>query len=229
MRLRPLPILVGLLLLSASNSAAAQLYGRSEPVGDKKPNALTTPRRIQLTAHVGAAFGGKIEGTQGRMTLEGGPSFGLSAGYTIRKGGQIRLSYTQQKNQLFIRRNDTGESRRFEMPMHGIQIGGALDMPIPSTGGRLWPHFGLTLGATQFQPDTGDLASSWTFSWLAEGGLTFWIVRFLGINALIRWHGHVVSADNAAFCGSEQSGCVLIRSTELLFQGEAGGGVTLAF
>jgi hypothetical protein len=237
----PLPrtvALVSLLLLSSSSTALAQYYGRTTPVhgsasddeeqGTKSRPPLTVPRRLQLRAHVGYAMGGSIdEEDVGSATLSGGAAFGLQLGYLAYPGGRVHLSYTQQANGVELKDDISETVEKYDLTLRQVQFGGSIDTYLRPSGGRLWPHFAFSIGATQFDPDASQYSADWTFSWIVEGGITFWLFKNIGLVALVRWNGHVMQADNAAFCVQGET-CVYLRSTELLFQGEVGGGVVLA-
>lgn len=231
-----------LLLVCTERTALAQYYGRTEPVhgsgsapgdeedeeGTKSRSPLMEPRRLQLRAHVGYDFGGSIsEDGVGSATLTGGPAFGLQLGYLAYPGGRVHLSFTQQANGVELQDDVSETVEKYDMTMRMLQFGGSIDTYLRPSGGRMWPHFAFSIGATQFDPDAPQYSVDWTFSWMVEGGVTFWLLKYVGLVALIRWNGHVMQADNAAFCVQGQS-CVYLRSTELLFQGEIGGGVVLA-
>jgi hypothetical protein len=200
--------------------------GLGEQPGEGPP-PLMRPNRFALTAHVGYAFGGSLDGDGGRASLEGGPSAGAIGSFTLSPGAKVRLVYSQQANELFVRNDLADSSERFDLNLRSLQLGGALEMPLPQSAGRIWPHFGMTLGATQLDPSDERYGTSWVFAGMIEGGATLWIVRQLGLTALLRLHGQVLDADNASFCVSGQT-CVVLRSSQVMLQGEIGGGITLA-
>jgi hypothetical protein len=223
--------LVGFIVLLVCPVAGQAQSGFAAPgLGDapgEGPPPLMRPNRVALTAHVGYAFGGSVEGDGGRASLEGGPSAGAIASFTVSPGAKVRLVYSQQANELFVRNDVADTSERFDLNLRSLQIGGALELPLPQSGGRLWPHFAMTLGTTQLDPSDANYGTSWLFSGMLEGGATLWIVRQLGLTALLRLHGQVLDADNASFCTGGGS-CAVVRSTRLLLEGEIGGGITLA-
>jgi hypothetical protein len=223
--------LAGLFALVACPVAGHAQYGYpapglAPPVGEGPP-PLMRPNRFTLTAHAGYAFGGSVDGEGGRASVEGGPSAGAIASFTVSPGAKVRFVYSQQANELFIRNDLADTSDRFDLNLRSLQLGGALEMPLPQTAGRLWPHFAMTLGATQFDPSDDRYGDSWVFAGMLEGGATLWIVKQLGITALLRLHGQVLDANNDSFCIGGGT-CVILRSTQVMFQGEVGGGITLA-
>jgi hypothetical protein len=223
------PVLGLLAVLACPVAAKAQYY--PPPVlgdaADGGPPPLMRPNRFTLTAHAGYAFGGTVEGGGGRASLEGGPSAGVIASFTVSPGAKVRLVYSQQANQMFIRDALSDTSDRFDLNLRSIQLGGAVEMPFRPSGGRLWPHFAMTLGATQFDPSDDRYGDSWVFAGMLEGGGTLWIVKQLGITALLRLHGQVLDANNESFCVGGGT-CVILRSTHVMLQGEIGGGLTIA-
>jgi hypothetical protein len=236
-RLTPLSWALPLLLL-AHAPARAQDYGSTTPsagisadddTGAKKSRSpLTEPRRLQLTGTAGYAFGGSVsEDGVGSATLTGGAASGGTASYLVYPGGRVHFTFTQQQNGVELRDDLSQTVQSYDLTLRMLQFGGSIDTYLRPSGGRLWPHFAFSIGATQFDPSATQYSVDWTFSWQVEGGLTYWLFKYVGLTAIARLNGHVMQADNAAFCVQGQS-CVWLRSTQLMFQGELGGGVTLA-
>jgi len=237
--LRSVPAVL-LLLLCTHSTAIAQYYGRTTPVtgsapsedeeekGTKSRSPLMEPRRLQLRAHVGYAMGGSVdEEDVGSAELTGGPAFGLQLGYLAYPGGRVHFAYTQQANDVELKDDISETVEKYDLTMRMLQFGGSIDTYLRPSGGRMWPHFAFSIGATQFDPDAPQYSADWTFSWIVEGGMTFWLMKYVGLVALVRLNGHVMQADNAAFCVQGET-CVYLRSTQVMFQGEIGGGVVLA-
>jgi len=222
--------LAGLLALVACPVAGQAQYGYPAPAVGTSPGEappLMRPNRFTLTAHAGYAFGGSVDGEGGHASVEGGPAAGAIASFTVSPGAKVRLVYSQQANELFVRNDLADSSDRFDLNLRSLQLGGALEMPFVPSKGRLWPHFAMTLGATQFDPSDDRYGDSWVFAGMLEGGATLWLVKQLGITALLRLHGQVLDANNESFCVGGGT-CVILRSTQLMLQGEIGGGITLA-
>ncbi|HKU43237.1 MAG TPA: hypothetical protein VJR89_33985 [Polyangiales bacterium] len=219
-----LALLTVLIATSSTLATARAQYGESEAAATPSSTPpLMEPRLLKLTAHVGYAFGGSVSEGGGSLSLDGGPTLGVLASYGLPTGGRIFLSFTQQDNRAEVR--GTSGIDEYDLILRTLQFGGSLDMPLRPTGGRVWPHFAFSIGATQFDPDYSRYETDWTFSWIVEGGVTVWLIKCLGLTALARLHGHVVQSENAALCSG---GCVYLRDTTLLVEGEVGAGVTLA-
>lgn len=212
--------------IQAQGDPSAEMYSSTpaSPGGPPPSMPLAQPRLLKLTGHIGYAFGGSLSGGGGGAELEGGPTVGALLSYRVISGGRVFLGYTAQNNHIDLHGTALG-SEDYDLSLHELQFGGSLDMPLYPTQGRVWPHFAFSIGATEWAPEDPRYSDSWTFSWIVEGGFTVWLVKFIGLTGLLRLHGHVMQSENAAIC---YGGCVYLRDTTLMVEGEVGGGVTLA-
>jgi hypothetical protein len=141
------------------------------------------------------------------------------------------FTYSRQSTELdqITRVPPIGPAPSLEMNVEYLHLGGLLQFSEPND--RVIPYFSLTVGATRFSPQTGDLDSETDFSVGIGGGLKFPITRYFGLRLEGRGYATFLDSNANIFCASVNgaASCDIRVRGDTFFQAQAMLGLTFSF
>lgn len=160
--------------------------------------------------------------SNGRLTIEGAPSFGGIVSYRFQQNGFIYFNYSrQQATARFQPDNLADSAQEADVSVEYFQFGGNLE----ASRGRFTPYFGFSLGMGRFASlDTGD--ANLRFSMEFDGGAKIKLLDFLHLRLLGRMP--ITIASGSVYCISG-FGCLVTSTGSPLVQGEVQAGLGLTF
>ncbi len=186
--------------------------------------------RGELTPFAGYQWGGTLNtdsfGTipSGELHEQSAFSWGVLLSYNTNWDSAFEIFYLRQSADVQFN-PDREESRDVgTLANNYIQFGGRRDI---NTGGRITPFISGTLGVNIL--DASDTGSEWRFAFSLGGGTRIKLPNpRLGLRVDVRWLATPVpSGDYATWC--DAWGCYATGGTAWLHQGQASGGLSIAF
>jgi len=212
------PLLVGLLIAP----------GHAEAQRGLRPVHYQPEPRLALSAMVTYQWGGAINTSGGRLTLDDTENFAGVLNFNVRPGAKAELYYSYQPTTLRVEQ-PFGIQELAPMGVHYFQLGGRYE---PVRSGKLTPFIVATAGATLFDAQRNtqgiDYGSSWLFSFRFAGGATAWLTSRLGLRGEVALLLPIQWSGGGFLCGA--GGCYgTVAGGTSIAQGTAGGGLSIAF
>lgn len=191
-------------------------------------DARDASERVQLTALAGLQYGGKIDGDQGKVSLDSAPAYTFQAGVRVQEDGFVALSYTLQPTRATASFDDGRPNQRFDLDVGLIQFAGELEFAAPLP---IIPFIGLSVGATHLTPHGSGGETQWFFSGTATAGAKWPITKHIGLRTHARFIGTLVSSDTSFVCVSNGGAtCVIsVSDTKGILQGDIVAGLYISF
>ena len=180
---------------------------------------------FEITPFVGQMGGGKFEdATDGTSRdVDGDTNYGVIFNANAD-------SYERQYELLYAKQSTTVPGTTpVDMDIQYLQIGGIVNFT--DTSPRVIPYFGLTVGATRFEPDAAGTDSATKFSLTAGGGLKIPITDHIGIRLDARAFVTAMNSDANIFCASGNTGgtCLIRAQADTFVQYHIGLGIIAGF
>jgi hypothetical protein len=192
-----------------------------------QPQAAPAPapeNTFEITPFVGYIGGGEFEDptTQSARDVDADTNLGLFL--NLNSGGpdrQYELLYSQQGTVI------QGEVP-IDLDIQYLQIGGIVNFTDVE---HAIPFFGITVGATQFNPDGPGLDDETKLSFSVGGGVKMPITRHIGLRLDARAFVTLLDSDADIFCisGTEAASCRIAAKSDTFVQYTLGLGVVAAF
>jgi hypothetical protein len=156
--------------------------------------------------------------------LESDGSFGIAFNLEIDELSAYELFYSRQKTSF----ESTAAIAPFDLTVEYLHLGGTL---IVNEELPLKPYIVGGLGATRFNPDSGDGGDDVRFSMSLGGGLKFPVTRNFAVRLEARGYLTVVNSQSGFFCASGSFGgvCAVRVKGDSFFQYEVLAGAAFAF
>jgi hypothetical protein len=176
---------------------------------------------FEISPFYGYRFGGSFETSSGQDTdLEAGRSFGLSLDYAPHDSDvRLELFWSRQESGLDL--DESGGRSHLDMTVDEFMLGGVYE----EGRGRLRGTVTALVGATVFDPDSGDLQARFSVS--LGLGVKYFLLKNLALRADLRGYMTYVESDTAFISSGERT--VVYFSGSAIWQGEVSGGITLSF
>jgi hypothetical protein len=210
---RDLPFLLMLLM------GAALLVPSAAEAQGFAPN---DPPKVQITPFAGYQFGGSVSSElfDSKYSFGSGLNYGGTIDFAISHSWRLELYYSRQDTQL--------EASRANLDLFDLKIERLMVGLLEEKGEGSVKYFGsLLLGATRYQPGTGDFSDSTHFT----AGLGLGVKTFFTDNVGLRLEGHafytVVESNGGMFC--VDGTCLFNFSGRGIWQGDLAAGLIIAF
>jgi hypothetical protein len=176
---------------------------------------------FEISPFYGYRFGGSFETSNGQDTdLEAGRSFGLSLDYApLASDVRLELFWSRQESGLDL--EPSGGFSHLDMTVDEFMLGGVYE----EGRGRLRGTVAALVGATVFDPDSGDLQARFSVS--LGLGVKYFLLKNLALRADLRGYMTYVESDTAFISTGGRT--VVYFSGSAIWQGEVSGGITLSF
>jgi opacity protein-like surface antigen len=178
----------------------------------------------EITPYGGYHMGGSFEDItdDSRRELDSGSSFGLLAHLRQVQGAYYEFNYDKQTTEL-------QGANPFDMTIEYFQVGGTLEFAQPED--RVRPYIVLTVGATRFAPEPGDLEEETAASMSLGFGAKIPVAKHVAVRLEARAYASFLNADSEVFCvgTSETAACSIRVQSDYFIQGRALLGVTIGF
>jgi hypothetical protein len=188
-------------------------------------NNTWATKRVEVTPFAGWMWGGSLDVTRGELEIEPSLDYGATIDVTLRPGAQAQLLYARQDTELLLKpRGSNVLEPLFDIAVQYFQIGGLLEVPAE----RFRPFLGLTLGATHMYVKENNVDDDVVFSGVLTGGFKILLPPHLAIRMQMRMYMSFVGVEGSLFCGTG-AGCFGgISAGDIVFQGDATIGLTIA-
>ena len=186
--------------------------------------AVARSHNVELYLGPGFRFGGLLDTEEGQVDITNTPSLTTTLSIRARQDAFIEFTYSYQPAEIEVE-DVTGPSLSvFDLGVHYIQFGGVVQWDYPAGS----PFVGLTLGATVFDPEPQDFTTETRFSGCLYAGGKRMLSDRIGLRGEARLWGTFFPDHSTLFC-SLPGYCAISVSGDALFQGEATGGLFVAF
>ena len=179
--------------------------------------------RFELTPFAGyqsgETFSDQTTGT--RLKLESAPSAGLIFGMNVAPDIQLEFLYSRATSSLSP---EGGGPVATDIKVEYLHAGAIY---ASSSGGRVVPFFGGTVGATRLSPEEPGLDSDTNFSVGLVGGVKLFVTKHVGLRLEARVLATQVDSDSAAFCNN--GSCRIFYDGDFLWQYTANAGIVIGF
>ncbi|MGH9321927.1 MAG: hypothetical protein ACRD21_27295 [Vicinamibacteria bacterium] len=189
-------------------------------------SASAQGRRVEISPFGGYQFGGSSLSRIGQLEFEPDVSYGVMLDVRVRPDATIQFVYDRHDTILDFRDNDPFLPRqlRVDLAVEYYHLGGTVEFGED----RLRPYFGLTFGATRFDPSADGFSSEWRFSMGAGLGVKTYVSPRFGIRLDGRVWPSFVSTDGGFLCSLPGS-CLVDISSDFVTQANVTGGFFVAF
>lgn len=206
----PRQIFVGLALLAATGTAAAQ-----QPAEDYW--------NWEITPFYGYMAGGEFEdpSTNTDRDLDEDNSFGVILNAAVDEWRHYEFLYTKQGTQV-------DGTVPMDLDVEYLQIGGTVSLPDSE---RVIPYFGITVGAARFSPDQSGLDTETKLAFSVGAGVKVPITDHIGVRFDARAFVSLLDTDGNLFCVSDNGvgTCAIRAKSDTFLQYQAGLGVIVGF
>jgi hypothetical protein len=210
-------LVIAPLLLATASSARAQAYVR--------------PPRAEITPFGGYQWGGSFSTDalgsipSGKIEENDSFSWGIVLSFLAQRHSAAELYYLRQPTSVTFKRN-AGSTDVGDFSNNYIQLGFRQEI---QTANALRPFITASLGVNVLDPSAADLGTSTRFAWsLGGGALVMPPEKRVGFRLDIRWMvTPVPSGTYGGWC--DIWGCYAVSGTTWLHQGQASGGLVVAF
>lgn len=181
--------------------------------------------KIELSPLVGYALNGTLNFVQGDIKFHDSMNFGAALSVNAGYGTFAELIYTFSATDANYRSYYNLDSRKFDLDIHYIQIGGVKEFKVD----RIRPFGTLGLGASGFVPkNEPTLESWWSFAINLGVGAKINITEHIGIRLQARMLMPLYFNGVGFFCGS--GGCSSgVTTSSMVIQGDFMGGLIFGF
>jgi opacity protein-like surface antigen len=219
--------------LSSRGLAVTALVALATPaaVRAQGPNPYEPPPRGQFTPFGAYQWGGTYDTDAfgatpaGKLKENDGFSWGAILSFHAPYGSSLELFYLRQDTNINFTSGTSGTRDVGGFANNYIQIGGRRDFP---TGGKASPFLSASLGTNILDAKGSGLGSSWHFAWTLGGGTIVKANDRVGLRMDVRWMVTPVSSGTYAnYC--TVWGCYVASGRAWLHQGNASGGLAIAF
>lgn len=181
--------------------------------------------KIELTPLVGWALNGSINFVQGDIKFNDAMNYGAALAVNTGYGTFAEIIYTTTSTDANYRSYYNFDSKRFDLDIHYIQIGGIKEFKVD----RIRPFGTIGIGASGFVPKNQPLLESWwSFAMNFGVGAKINISEHIGIRLQARMLMPLYFAGVGIFCGSGGCGGGLTASSNII-QGDFMGGLIFGF
>jgi hypothetical protein len=209
----------GLLCLGLSASLLTTTARASDEKADYKIGY-----KCEITPYGGYHMGGSFEDAtdDSRRELRDGSSFGVLMHLVQVKGAYYEFNYDKQTTEL-------QGANPFDLTIEYFQVGGTIEFAQPED--RVRPYIALTVGATRFAPEPGELEEETAASMSLGFGAKIPVAEHVAVRLEARAYASFLNADSDAFCAgtSEATTCAIRMQSDYFVQVRALLGVTIGF
>ena len=180
---------------------------------------------FEITPFAGAMGGGKFR--DGADTVDRDVKSDTDYGLIFNANAD---SYERQYEVLYARQSSEVEGTTpLDIDIQYLQIGGLVNFT--DTSPHVIPFFGLTIGATRFEPDATGLGTATKLSFSVGGGLKIPVTDHIGIRLDARAFVTAMNGKADVFCASGSSGgtCLIRAQSDTFVQYSLGLGVIAGF
>jgi hypothetical protein len=176
---------------------------------------------FEVSPFFGYRFGGSFNSSNGEATsLQDGRAYGLSLDYTPYPSDiKLELFWSRQNSGLNL--EGVGGLNHLNMTVDEFMLGGIYE----HGWGRLRETVTVLVGATLFDPDSGESEARFAFG--IGVGVKYFLMKNLALRADLRGYCTVVESDSAFI--STGGVTVVYFSGSSIWQGEVSGGLTFSF
>lgn len=181
-------------------------------------------RRFQVTPFFSYASGDDFENSAGEeRAVDDTGGWGLMLDWEEQPSRYYQLFYAGFSTEA------QGDTAPIDLDIHYLQLGGTVTLGEDPQ--RIFPYFGMTLGAARFSPDMRGLEHATKFAFTVGAGVRVPFNDRFGMRAEWRTYATAVGSDTDLFCKSDETGatCALLSKGDLFFQHSAQLGFTVAF
>ena len=188
--------------------------------------AATAQQRGSVSAILGYQWGGGLQTTDGKFEIEPSLNYGAEINILVRRDAEVVLLYNRQDSEVKLtNRAGLPDTVFGNAAVNYIHIGGLAMRHVTRV---TKPFFSGTLGLTWFDPKQNGVSSEWRLSGSLSGGLKVMPSARVGLRAQVRWWFTFLSSGSGWWC-SLPGGCAVTATGTLISQGEASGGLVIAF
>ncbi len=206
--------------ISGSVAAAALLLCLTSPAQAADPQQHTN--YWEFTPFAGFMAGGEFEDPAdgSDRDLDEDSSFGLIVNAAVDDWRHYELLYTTLSTSV-------DGATPIDMDVQYLQIGVIVSHPDAT---RVFPYFGLTVGAARFSPDAPGLDDETKVAASIAGGFRVPITDHIGVRLDLRAFVTVLDTDGDLFCVSSAGlTCNISAKSDTFLQYSAALGVTVGF
>jgi hypothetical protein len=183
---------------------------------------------VELAGYAGYQFWGGVEGflsdgTPVETNIEEAANWGAAVGYRVEETVRFEVSYLNQSTTITATTLGTGTTQKlFDVTIQYIQAGAIYE--VPSSGKKVVPYGGLTVGAVNFNPDGQNVSSAWRLAFGFNGGVKVYLGESFGLRGQASLLLPVQWSSGGMFCGG--SGCTFaVSGGTVILQGAVTGGL----
>jgi len=181
--------------------------------------------KVELAPLVGWALNGSINFVQGDVKFNDAMNYGAALSVNTGYGSFAEVIYTFTSTDANYRSYISPDSRRFDLDIHYIQIGGVKEFKVD----RIRPFGTIGIGASGFVPKNDrTLESWWSFAMNFGVGVKINISESIGIRLQARMLMPLYFAGAGIFCSTGGCGGGLTASSNII-QGDFMGGLVFGF
>ncbi len=182
--------------------------------------------RGSFSAILGYQWGGGLQTTDGKFEIEPSLNYGAEIDIVVRPGAEVVLLYNRQDSEIKLtNRAGLPDTTFGNAAINYFHLGGMATRQVSRV---TKPFFSATIGLTWFDPKQTGVSSEWRLSGSLSGGLKVMPSTRVGLRGQVRWWFTFLSSGSGWWC-SLPGGCAVTATGTLISQGEASGGLVIAF
>ena len=162
------------------------------------------PAQVELFGFGGYMTYSSVPVSEGNLSFNDGPNYGLGIDVGLGRGLAVELNYTHNETSARLRRFNGGDEPLFDMNTHYFQLGAQYEFR-KTKKQKAFPYTIATLGATLFDAKDASLSDVWRFSVAFGGGGKFYLGENIGLRLQGRLLMPLIFSGGGLWCGT--GGC----------------------